>query len=121
VVPPTAKERKGIQPVVTLSANGAVRAQVRVGQPVTFSAIVEASDSGKIVSAEWDFEGAGDYPVAGQLSDTNSSRVIVKTTYSFTKPGTYFPALRATSQRQGDPHSLYGRARNLDRVRVVVS
>jgi hypothetical protein len=39
---------------------------------------------------------------------------------SFSKPGTYFPALRVTSQRQGDAKSLYARVRNLGRVRVVV-
>jgi PKD domain-containing protein len=121
VVPSTAAERQGIQPVVTLTANGSVRAEVALGQPVTFSAIVEAPpNTGKIVAAEWDFEGTGDYPVAGQLSDTSSSRVSVKTTHSFSKPGTYFPALRVTSQRQGNAQGLYGRLRNLDRVRVVV-
>ena len=40
-VPPTAAERKGIQPVVTLTANGGERADVRVGEPVTFSAGIE--------------------------------------------------------------------------------
>ena len=41
VVPPTAEERKGIQPVVTVKANGGKRADVKVGEPVTFTAVVE--------------------------------------------------------------------------------
>lgn len=36
------------------------------------------------------------------------------------KPGTYFPVLHATSQREGDPDTPWARIENLDRVRVVV-
>ena len=38
----------------------------------------------------------------------------------FEKPGTYFVALRAISQRQGDKTTPYARIQNMDRVRVVV-
>ena len=120
-VPDRAAQRGGIQPVVHVSANGRERAEVAVGTAVTFSAIVDVPpNTGTVVAAEWDFEGVGDYPVTAQLTDTNSSRVTLKTTYSFSKPGTYFPVLRATSQRQGDANSVYARVRNLGRVRVVV-
>jgi hypothetical protein len=122
VVPATATDRKGTQPVVALTTNGGKRADVRVGQPVAFSAVVEAPpDTGTIVAAEWDFEGAGDYPVAGEVKDIKSARTTVTATHTYTKAGTYFPVLRATSQRQGDAASLYARCRNLDRVRVVVT
>jgi hypothetical protein len=121
-LPATAAERKGIQPVVALAANGGVRAEVPVGEPVAFSGRIELpSDTGRIVSAEWDFEGAGSYPVAGQITVTDpaGARATVTTTHSFSRPGTYFPALRAASQRQPDatPHA---RIENLARVRVVV-
>jgi len=46
--------------------------------------------------------------------------VTLKATYSFSQPGTYFPVLRATSQREGDPKTPYARIQNLGRVRVVV-
>jgi hypothetical protein len=88
---------------------------------VEFSGLIEAPPgTGSIVAAEWEFEGAGDYPVKAQLADTSKSRVTVTTRYTFTKPGTYFPALRAYSQRQGDAKTPYARIPNLDRVRVVV-
>jgi hypothetical protein len=120
-VPEPAAQRGGTQPVVHLSADGRERAEVAVGTPVTFSAVVEVPpNTGKVVAAEWDFEGAGNYPIAAQLTDTNSSRVALKTTYSFSKPGTYFPELRATAQREGDPKTPYARIQNLGRVRVVV-
>jgi hypothetical protein len=123
IVPPTAAERKGIQPVVELKANGNERADVAVGESVEFIAVIEVPPgTGSVVSAEWDFEGAGDYPIKEKFDDTNSSfpRLSLKTTYAFSKPGTYFPALRATSQRQGDFKTRYCRIHNLDRVRVVV-
>ena len=121
VVPPTAAERRGIQPVVKVKANGGARAEVAVGQPVTFTAVVEAPPkTGKIVSAEWDFEGAGAFPVKARIGMPHSARVTLRTTYTFTKPGTYFPTLRATSQRHGDANTPFARIPNLDRVRVVV-
>jgi hypothetical protein len=123
-VPPTAAERRGIQPVVTVNVNGGARAEVAVGQSVTFSAVIEVPrDTGRVVAAEWDFEGAGDFPVAEQLtpSDMPGTRVTIKTTHGFSKPGTYFPALRAASQRQGDAKTPYARIQNLGRVRVVVN
>lgn len=120
VVPATAAERKGVQPVVALKANGAGRAEVRAGDPVTFEALAETPPrTGKIVSAEWDFEGAATYPLKAQVSP--AERVVLKTTYVFAKPGTYFPTLRVTSQREGDAETPFARIPNLQRVRVVVS
>ena len=125
VVPPTAAERGGIQPVIEARANGGVRAETSVNRPVKFSALVEVpSNTGKIVSLEWDFEGNGDFPVMQPLkrlkSNPSGSRVNLTAAYTFTKPGTYFPTLRATSQRQGDAQTPFGRISNLSRVRVVV-
>jgi hypothetical protein len=120
-VPLPALQRAGIQPVVTLTANGVTRADVAVGTSVTFSAVVEAPPhTGTIVSGEWDFEGVGNYPVAATLADTSASRVVVTAMYSFSKPGTYFPVLRAVSQRDGDAKTPFARVMNLGRVRVVV-
>ncbi len=121
-VQPTAAERKGIQPVVTLTVNGAERADVKVGKKVVFSAVIETPpDAGSIVGVEWDFEGAGDYPVTERLKDTKRTHLKVKTTYTFSESGTYFPAVRVTSQRQGDAQTPYARIQNIGRVRVVVS
>jgi hypothetical protein len=120
-VPPTAVKRRGVQPLVTVEANGRVRADVKVGRKVKFSAVIEAPpDVGSIVGVEWDFEGEGDFPVVQKLKDTKSNRVKVKTTYAFSEGGTYFPALRATLHRHGDSQTPYARVQNIGRVRVVV-
>ena len=125
VVPATAVERRGIQPLVTLTANGGPRADVHVDQPVNLSATVELPPhTGKIVAAEWDFEGEGTFSVVQKIKESNSNRsgtgVTLTISHTYSKPGTYFPALRATSQRQGDANTRYARIHNLGRVRVVV-
>jgi hypothetical protein len=121
-VPESAGERRGIQPVVHLTVNGGERAAVAVGDAVTLTAEIEVPPApGKVVSASWDLEGEGSYPEAAQLSDPNSERVHVSTTHAFPRPGTYFPALRAASQREGDPDTPFARSLNLGRVRVVVN
>jgi len=121
-VPPTAAERKGIQPVVILTVNGDERANVKIGKKVKFSAFIEAPpDTGSIVGVEWDFEGNGDYPVKEDLKNTRCSQVKIKKTYSFSEPGTYFPAVRVSSHRQGDPNTPHARIQNIGRVRVIVT
>lgn len=143
IVPTAANERKGIQPVVLLKANGSKRAVVKAGQTVTFTAIVDVpKDMGKLVTAVWNFEGlspdftkkigdlhgwnfvtSGNFPVSTKWTAVNKSgsRVKLTTTYKFFKAGTYFPALRVASQRRGDTQTLFTRIQNLDRVRVVVN
>jgi hypothetical protein len=118
-VPPKAGPRKGIQPVVELKVNDGERAEVKVGEPVTFSAMIEVPpNTGKVVAVEWNFEGAGSY-VPAELGDIRPA-VSVKATHSYSQPGTYFPVLRATSQREGDRDTPFGRVQNLGRARVVV-
>lgn len=43
------------------------------------------------------------------------------TSYVFSKPGTYFPVLRAASHREGSSSDIFTGVLNLARVRVVVS
>ncbi|HET8710554.1 MAG TPA: hypothetical protein VFM32_04210 [Spongiibacteraceae bacterium] len=123
VVPAAANERKGIQPVITLQANGGARADVKAGEPVEFSAVIDVpANTGSVVSAEWDFAGAGDFAVKENLGDkrTSSNHLVIKHAFVFSKPGTYFPTLRAAAQRQDDEHTPFARVQNLERVRVVV-
>lgn len=121
-VPPTAAARRGVQPVVTATVDGAVRAEVKAGQPVTFAALVEVPPgTGQVVAAEWDFEGEGTYPHAATLPHGPAERVSLTATHAFARPGTYFPTVRVASQRHGDARTPFTRIRNLARVRVVVT
>lgn len=119
-LPATARERGGIQPVVELRVEGGLRAEAATGQAVRFEARVELPpDAGYLVAAEWDFEGTGNYPVAATLVQEQTC-MRLDTCHAYAQPGTYFAVLRATSQRQGDAGTPYGRIQNLARVRVVV-
>lgn len=120
VVPARANDRRGVQPVAALTANGGARAAVRVGEEVTFVAAIEAPrDTGQIVSAEWDFEGNGAFGVASAVTPATS--VTVTTRHAFARPGTYFAGLRFASQREGDQSTPFAKIYNLARVRVVVA
>lgn len=123
IIPPTASERKGIQPVVTLTINGKKKETIEAGEKVKFTAIVEVPpNAGKIILAEWDFEGAGTFPVSQKIIsfDERTGRVSLKMRHKFNNQGTYFPTLRVASQREGDSETQFTRIRNLDRVRVEV-
>jgi hypothetical protein len=120
-VPAAATARKGIQPVVTLTANGYPRAEVAAGEVVEFCGGAEVPPgAGTIVSAEWDFNGAGQYPHREAGIDGDYSRVTLTATHTYGEPGTYFPVLRVASQRQGDTGTPHTRILNLARTRVIV-
>lgn len=123
VVSSKASERKGIQPIVHLTVNNDKKVETKVGKKVTLTAVVEVPpNTGKVVSAEWDFEGAGTFPISQKAIsfDEKNSRAIIKTTYTFSKSGTYFPTLRVASQREGDSKTAFTRIQNIDKVRVLV-
>ena len=121
VVPATASERKGIQPVVSLTANGKTRVEVPANTPILFEAIADVPPGkGKIVEARLDMDGIGNYPIAARLTKAANGVTSVSTRYSFTRPGVYFPTVRVVSQRDGDARTPYTRLQNIARVRVII-
>ena len=117
----TARERHGIQPVVTLKAGGGERIEIAAGQSVTFTGTIEVPPgAGSIVAAEWDFEGTGGFAATSPIK-RGAKRVTVSMTHRFDKPGTYFTGLRGVSQRGEASGTPYQRIGNLARVRVVVN
>jgi len=120
-LPKTAAERGGIQPVVTATANGAARADVAVGEPVTLAVEAELPDgTGTVIAVEWDFDGTGAFPSSDDGVDGTQSRIASSVTHTYDTPGTYFPAVRVTAHREGDVSARSRRVENLGRCRVVV-
>ena len=120
VVPARAADRKGPQPVVDVTVNGGVRADVKVGDSVSLSGTIEAApESGSVIGAEWDFDGSGAYAIKETI--TPAPRITISRSHIFTQPGTYFPVLRAIVQRQDAAGTPFARVQNLGRIRVVVS
>jgi hypothetical protein len=111
-------QRGGVQPVAHATANGAIRAEVCVGEPVTLTGIGQQPGPGAIVAAEWDPEGTGrfeQFKVDGSLPS-----VTVEITHAYARPGTYLACFRVGAHRDGAPGTK-PYARNNARVRVVVS
>jgi hypothetical protein len=122
VLPASAAEREGVQPVATVTANGRERADVEVATPVTFEVVGEAPPrGGKIIEVAWDFDGSGEFAFRHEGVDGSSRSVHLTTTHAFDAPGTYFPAVRVVAERDGKVDAKLGRMENLDRVRVIVN
>jgi hypothetical protein len=120
-LPTDAAERLGIQPVVTLTANGGERADVKVGKPVRFEgAAAQPPGAGKIARAEMDFLMDDSWPRQIDIVGGAAAEVHVAMTYAFDRPGTYFPAFRVSAWRDGAKKTGIP-LQNLARVRVVVS
>jgi hypothetical protein len=119
LLPEGALERGGVQPVPALYANGSACSTVAVGESVSFEARIEAPlGAGKVVGAEWDFTGLGEYAEKAEFEPCEA--VVVNASHSYAEPGTYFPVIRVAAQRQGNADTHYARVMNLARARVVV-
>lgn len=122
VLPAEAAARGGIQPVVEVTVDGSSKAEVRVGQIVTFDGtIVAPPGAGAIVASEWDFgDGEWNYPFKNPEANGSASSLRVSAAHSFAAPGTYFVTLRARLNPGGNLGTMEA-IPNLDQVRVVVS
>lgn len=116
----TANARAGVQPVVTLGANGAKAMVANVGEDVTLSGNISVPPgAGWIVAGAWDFDGSGNFNTPVRIAKRAKS-LDVKITHRFDRPGTYFVGLKGVSQRQGDKATPYAQIENIDRMRIVV-
>ncbi|KAK1674480.1 hypothetical protein BDP55DRAFT_611957 [Colletotrichum godetiae] len=119
-VPPTAAERRGVQPVVELFANGRCSCTVKAGQPVTLRATVDTPPgTGKVVNVEWDLTSQGTFTDVGPAIMPNQT-VTVEHTVVYNTTGNFVAIARATSHREGDQGAAYSKVMNLARVNVVV-
>jgi hypothetical protein len=124
--PAGAAERRGIQPVVSATANGARRIVVSPGTLVSLDGFAE-SPIGKVARYEWDFEGNSQYdcasPPAGGLPDCAAGfipgqAVTTPASRVYATPGTY-TATRRVHDDTDNPSQFDG-LQNLSRVVIVV-
>jgi hypothetical protein len=120
-LPPTAGERGGIQPVVSVRANGSSRAEVKVGAPVTLEVEGEAPPrAGTIIAVEWSLDGSGQFAAEPGV-DGKSTSIQMSKTHRYDKPGVYFATARITSHCGSDVKAQHRRLVNVASARVVVS
>jgi hypothetical protein len=121
-LPATAGERGGVQPVVTVTADGTSRAEVKAGSTVILEVRAEAPTAGgTIVAVKWDFDGRGTFPFSHPDIDGTTTEVTLSTSHSYDTPGTYFATALVTSHRDGDVQSRFRRLQNVASARIVVS
>jgi hypothetical protein len=101
-LPRSASERGGVQPVVEVTANGTVRTEAKIGEPVTIVAHAEAPPgAGTCTSAQWDLDASGRFAVDASVAP-GLSEPTLSHTHVFDKPGTYFVTGRTRLKRHGD-------------------
>ncbi len=120
-----ALRRKGVQPVVTLTANGKDVVRVKRGETVKFVATVYAPPgSAAINDVKWGFEtrsGAAKYTEKYDIfDDSNRRSVRVEAQLQYNDPGTFFTTAKGSAQRPDAMGTPYARVDNLARVRVIV-
>lgn len=113
VLPATAAERKGYQPVVRFMANGALhRVEISTGQEVEF--LVEAEDpDNDLALVEIDFQGDTEFDDRQELKRSTARARFVHT---YDKPGSY--VAEAWVSDATDTHR--GPVQNYSAVRVIV-
>lgn len=129
-----AKERKGMQPVVTLLANGAECAYVKAGEKIELCALAQVPEgAGEVTALDFDFEADDSLsytPVEvhpflhpGKLIRTqedgmNGAKSVI--CHSYDRPGTYFASVRVKANRNGDEKDLFTQVKNIARARIIV-
>ena len=120
-LPAAASERGGIQPVVNVTANGGLRAEIKAGESVQLDVVAEVPpNGGTIVSVAWDFDGWGSFPLQHDVDGSDTS-VRLSTTHTYDTPGTYFATALVHSNREGKVDAEFRRLPNLASARIVVS
>ncbi len=131
----TARERGGLQPVVTMLANGVTCAHVKVGEEVTFTVQVAVPEgAGDVTAVDYDyvsdaslsmqkielttFRHPGD--VTRIVAESGLHGAVSSSRHVYDQPGTYFASARVKVNRKGDGTDYFTQVKNIARVRVVV-
>lgn len=116
----SAPERQGIQPVVKLTSDGNTRIDIKAGENMTLTGIIHLPDgAGSVVATEWSQTGRGEFAPA-HFRHQSGRKNVVKQSFTFNRPGVFYPVLRVTTRREGKTGTPYTRVSNLDRLRVTV-
>jgi hypothetical protein len=121
ILSPDATERRGIQATVAVSANGEIRTEVSVGEPVALELRAAVPPgAGTIVEADWDFDGLGAFPFKHSEIDGSAASLTLTTTHAYDRPGEYFVTGRVHTHREGDVSGSARRIANVAQARIVV-
>ncbi len=118
-LPADAKARGGTQPVVTVLAKGALRADARPGESVALTLSAEAPPgAGTFTHVHWDFDGSGQFATSVPV-EPGQTALSLSAAHAYDQPGTYFATARVRLNRHGDP-AARRQVENLASARIVV-
>ncbi len=126
VVPEKAAQRRGLQPTVQLTANGAARAEVKPGEPVTLRAEIQIpADMGTVTEVCFQFDEIRAFPVENPFPESHAFTLVeggavAEICHAYPEKGTHFASVRVKAQRNGDKNTPFTQIRNLARARIVV-
>ncbi len=119
-LPPTAKARGGTQPVVSVTADGALRRQISPGGQVELVVRAEAPPgAGTFTRVDWDLDGSGSFAVNQPIAP-GQTELTLSLAHAYDRPGTYFATARVKLNREGDP-TARRQIENMASARIVVS
>ncbi len=118
----TADRRRGIQPVVSLTANGHDCAHVKAGEKVQFKAEIHVPPhGGSVTTADMTYTGSPAFGEDCKLQLLDGGRkAIVTGEHCYTDSGTYFAAVRVKANEDGDSTDKFTQVQNIAMARVMV-
>jgi hypothetical protein len=120
-LPVSAGERGGIQPVVSVTANGRGRVDLTAGTEATLQLAAEVpANAGTIIAVEWDLAGTGQFQPETGIDGTQTALTLSKR-QRYETPGVYFATARVTSHRRGEVDATSCRIVNVASARIVVT
>lgn len=115
----SARLRRGVQPVVRMTAGGEMRKEIMAGDTVSFEVTVELPErSGSVEIIWWDFEGSNEFISGGKITAEEGNIVRIQNSHTFQSKGTHYPVVKIGTNR--NPGDEFTRIYNQARVRVVV-
>lgn len=125
------KKRGGLQPKVSLLANGSACAHVKVGETVILEALSEVpAGAGQTTAFDFSVEDTKEFPCdhafpygvqavdLGETDGVRSARAVMH--FSYGARGTYFASVRVKMNRDGDLTDPCTQVMNLARARIIV-
>lgn len=128
----SAAERRGLQPVVELTANGSVCAKIKAGEAVHFAVHAQVPPgAGEITAVDFGFADNrnipggmdADFPVKGAVCrciEEGLSAATAEAEYTFDTPGVYYASARVKANRNGDAADLFTQVKNIARAKIIV-
>lgn len=121
ILPESAKDRKGIQQLVRLTANGEECTAVKAGEAVLFRAEIEIPEgAGAVTRVEWSFDGEQVFRETSGFRK-EGELFVSEIEHAYREAGTHYAVVRVKVNRNGDAGDIFTQIKEIARVRIDCS